>query len=96
MREVNKLRGKGSIEPGNLNLRIFNGSSWTLTGVTVRVAVRSPGGRVDSHRFHMTSRKRCNVLETGHFTAAMGFQLRPGQSWEWGIIAATGIPQSER
>ena len=79
---------------GLLDVKLYNGSSWRVTDVTVRVTVRASNGDSISSRLYKDT-VFIDSLSAGSMVTDLGFKLENGQSWGLDLVSATGRPPTD-
>lgn len=98
--EISKLKVQPRVEGigpprgwDYLEADVYNGlPDLTVSEITLEVTVLRPNGErvVDSRRYRLTDMYGIPPLETGSLSAALGFNILPGQSWSYALIGAKG------
>jgi hypothetical protein len=95
---LDKLSGRASITSyGWINCDIYNGSNWILSEVTVVVTVKKlNGAEILSRKYLLTreSYESGEPLKSSKFHTGLGFELKKGETFSWGILSAKGRKKS--
>jgi hypothetical protein len=100
--ELSRLNGQASIKRGlsrgdYIEADIYNGSSWVIKTVTIRLAFENESKHESFSRDYSLSpastfNGEVKPLHAARFSERLGFTLEPGQTWRWNLVAATGHP----
>lgn len=89
--ELSKIKGKGSIDKvlGRFDARIYNGSDYTITDITIRLVVKGKEGEVKWDRLFRSSKEipSLSVSEISFLLLDVGWDI---SSFNWYIEGARG------
>lgn len=90
--QVLRLQGSASMPwAGWLNCQIYNGSDWEVREIAVLVNVVNADGTLALSRSYRQA-NWVNPMAANDSGCALGFNLLPGQKWNWSILGARGVP----
>ena len=91
--ELRKLQGQTRIDPtGFLTCDLYNGSDFTLSEIGIFITMTNENGSIAFARCYQLHSNPFggNTEQASAFTTWLGYELSPGQRWQWDVVSARG------